>query len=41
MDRRAARLDDAAGEADAAKMRPDEEDDEPDKEGQSLDLRRV
>jgi hypothetical protein len=30
MDRYAARLDDAAGEADAAKMRPDEEDDDPD-----------
>jgi integrase len=30
MDRYAARLDDAAGIADAAKMRPDEEDDDPD-----------
>jgi site-specific recombinase XerC len=32
MDRYADRLDDAAGEADAAKMRPDEEDGNPDDE---------
>jgi integrase len=33
MDRYAARLDDAAGEADAAKMRPNDEDANPDEEG--------
>ncbi len=32
MDRYAARLDDAAGEADAAKMRPDDEDADPDEQ---------
>jgi integrase len=32
MDRYAARLDDAAGEADAAKMRPNDEDADPDDE---------
>jgi integrase len=41
MDRYAARLDDAAGEADAAKMRPNDEDADPDEEAQRLDLRRV
>jgi hypothetical protein len=33
MDRYAARLDDAAGEADAAKMRPNDEDADPGEEG--------